>query len=516
MKNVYFLFVLFSFLSCKPKENEKIYTNKKNSKEQTVNINGVTDESNFIRYLSIVNDSYFYGINHKFLSKSIERDTININLKKVSTPQIFELSTFGKNIMYSTRIFVTPGDSVQFSLKKGIFKFTGNNSEHYNFYLELDKNNNQWTKVKFNKFSGDFENYKRKCDSLYNVRFSFLSNYVKKHKIISKEFIKTIKEEFRFEHLLNLIRPRLDIEENFSVNTSEDLISFLEMSKRKEGDFFDLNRYLGEVTIEDLNKPHLVNNLFYKMSIVPLVRQYFVNSNEIPYSKEAFTQELTFIKKSFDQEIVLYATGRLIVDYYEKGLGKDKNSNEFMKNTLNDYKKTIRDSTYIEAIADIEKELSSINEVLPRNLKELVLNLKKDTINLHYLLQKKKIKIIDFWASWCLPCIKEITLEKEQRDKIINKFDIEFIYLSIDSDSKKWIDKSFKLYDYFSNENQYKILNPKKSNIIKLLNIRSSYGLSIPRYIILDNNNRIINNNAPKPSSKKFEEIISNLKGNNF
>ena len=64
------------------------------------------------------------------------------------------------------------------------------------------------------------------------------------------------------------------------------------------------------------------------MSIIPLIRQYFVKSEEKPYSKESFIEELNFIKKNFDTTVIKYATGRLIVDYYERGLGKDKSSNE--------------------------------------------------------------------------------------------------------------------------------------------------------------------------------------------
>jgi len=504
-----YILILIILISCNSKTDKKL--TKENINSQKIYINGTADDSSFIKYFNLSNESNFYNKNYSFKTKSINEDSISFQLNDIDYPQVLEIMAFQKKLFHNTRIFVTPGDSVQFEFKKGVLIFFGKNAEHYNFFLELDRKNREWANISFSKLKGGFEGYKRKCDSLYNKRLLFLDNYAKKNKTVSNEFIKTIREEFYLEHLLNLISPRAEFQGGYSINTQEDIFSILEKSKRKEGDFFDFDNYLDNVKLEDLNKPHLVNNLFYKMSIVPLIRQYFVKSNEIPFSKESFVEELSFLKDNFDSKIIKYTTGRLIVDYYNKGFGKDENTNQFMKEVINDYLKTITDSTYIEAITDIKTELNVLNKKLPKNLNELAVNLSKDTISLDYVLQKKKIKVIDFWASWCTPCIDEIIKSKEQINKISNKFNIEFIYLSLDKNTEKWIDKSIDLSNYLTSVNQYKVLKPKKSNLIKKLNIRTSYGLTIPRYVILDENNRIIDNNAPKPSNSEFEEIITKI-----
>jgi len=85
------------------------------------------------------------------------------------------------------------------------------------------------------------------------------------------------------------------------------------------------------------------------------------------------------------------------------------------------------------------------------------------------------------------------------------------LYLSIDKDVQRWVDKSIDLYEFLPNKQQYKILNYKKSKLIKFLQLKRSFGLTIPRYVILDENNKIIDNNAPKPSSAEFEKVINKL-----
>ena len=247
------------------------------------------------------------------------------------------------------------------------------------------------------------------------------------------------------------------------------------------------------------------------MSIVPLLRQHFVKSSEIPFSKASFKEELAFLKQNFNQSIVDYATGRLIVDYFNRGFGKDNNTASFMKNAIKTYKESIKDASTIVAMEDIEMELNTTNKKVPKDLKELVLNLSKDTISFSYNLQQKRIKVIDFWASWCQPCIEEIIVSKEKRERIATEYNIDFLYLSIDKDTQKWIDKSIDLYEFLPTEQQFKIFDQKKSKLIKFLNLKSSYRMAIPRYVILDQNNIIIDNNAPKPSEDNFEEVLKTI-----
>jgi hypothetical protein len=91
----------------------------------------------------------------------------------------------------------------------------------------------------------------------------------------------------------------------------------------------------------------------------------------------------------------------------------------------------------------------------------------------------------------------------ELRERMKGK-DIEFIYLSTDEDHSKMCRALDKLK--LTGCNVYRILNPKAAKFIYEYNIQL-----IPRYMIIDKNGKIVNDNAPRPSSKEIERVVTSL-----
>ena len=116
---------------------------------------------------------------------------------------------------------------------------------------------------------------------------------------------------------------------------------------------------------------------------------------------------------------------------------------------------------------------------------------------------KGKYIYIDVWATWCSPCKREIPylqkLESDFHDKKIS-----FISISVDQNKTAWENmvksKGLKGIQVYA--------PPKQAKLFK-----DQYLISgIPRFILLDKEGRIINANAPRPSSN-IRDVLSSLEG---
>ncbi len=118
---------------------------------------------------------------------------------------------------------------------------------------------------------------------------------------------------------------------------------------------------------------------------------------------------------------------------------------------------------------------------------------------------KGKNVYIDVWATWCGPCIAEIpslqTIEEQYHDE-----NIEFVSVSIDNkkDEEKW--KKF-VEERNLGGTQLMAENAWQSDLAQQYNIKS-----IPRFLVIDKDGKIVSADAPRPSDKKqIENMFSEL-----
>lgn len=112
---------------------------------------------------------------------------------------------------------------------------------------------------------------------------------------------------------------------------------------------------------------------------------------------------------------------------------------------------------------------------------------------------KGKYVYIDLWASWCVPCIKEIPylheLEKQYKDK-----NIVFVSISLDDNKTAW----HKKVDELKLEgNQWEL---GQSNYDKLMNV-----IGIPHFILYNPEGKLMQYKAPRPSSKEIKTIFDKI-----
>ena len=109
---------------------------------------------------------------------------------------------------------------------------------------------------------------------------------------------------------------------------------------------------------------------------------------------------------------------------------------------------------------------------------------------------KGKYAYIDLWATWCMPCTQEFQYNDDIHTLLAQYNNIVPVYISIDDDRKRWESAVVKF-----NLKGYNIIASKSLNEdIGIKVYKAKQAGSIPRYLLLDPEGNIINNNLPRPS----------------
>lgn len=170
------------------------------------------------------------------------------------------------------------------------------------------------------------------------------------------------------------------------------------------------------------------------------------------------------------------------------------------------FKKLCKDIGYKTIIDKKLKAIYTIAEVQGTN--NLLSVDGKSVKKMHFILSKYKGKIIllDFWASWCIPCRTEMPYTRQIIKEYKGK-DIVFINISTDKDIDRWL-KANKEED-LDDEHSFLLLNASQAPFTKRYEINS-----IPRYILIDREGKVVNEDAPRPSDKELLNKINNLLSN--
>ena len=109
---------------------------------------------------------------------------------------------------------------------------------------------------------------------------------------------------------------------------------------------------------------------------------------------------------------------------------------------------------------------------------------------------KKQLILLDFWASWCIPCIQEVPLLKRLQEKYKNQ-GLQIVGVSVDSDREKWqgaLDKHQPAGIQISELKGWESVS------------RVDYGVqAIPFTVLIDASGNIL---ARNPHGPLLEEII--------
>ena len=174
------------------------------------------------------------------------------------------------------------------------------------------------------------------------------------------------------------------------------------------------------------------------------------------------------------------------------------------KNTYKLYKKEFPLSPYIKFLDTVnaknaqDKQAASIRLDTAANYKTFA-----DVLR-HY---KGRAVYIDLWASWCMPCRGEFPHYKSLWP-IFRKKNITPVYISIDRPEAKKVWQT--LINFNQLEGDHILVNKSLMKDIATT-IYKNGDVSIPRYILIDKNGRVISWDAPRPSDSGILQMLAKM-----
>ncbi|RXQ90963.1 TlpA family protein disulfide reductase [Ancylomarina salipaludis] len=145
--------------------------------------------------------------------------------------------------------------------------------------------------------------------------------------------------------------------------------------------------------------------------------------------------------------------------------------------------------------AVIEKAFQKYDSLLPgQKAPELTFQTKEGKV-VKLSDYKGKMVVIDIWATWCGPCVKESPYFEKLAERH-KDYNIEFLAISIDSNKKVW--------------ERYLEKHPKTTK--QFITNRTAFAPylihGIPRFMVFDSKGLIVDAFAARPSSMELDELI--------
>jgi thiol-disulfide isomerase/thioredoxin len=215
------------------------------------------------------------------------------------------------------------------------------------------------------------------------------------------------------------------------------------------------------------------------------------------YDMSSLKSYLNFAEKMFRGISYNYLCANIIYTAY-------KNKVISSKELLRYSRKNLKNKYYKSAIKAISASYSKSEYYLATTTKSTFIS--KSGMNSgateNEILDKFKGKLVlvDFWASWCVPCRREMPAMREIKKEYVGK-DIVFITISIDNSLLSWqkAHDSEKLTD----ETSF-LMNTKDSVFVFMNKIIGE----IPRYILINKDGSLISDNAPSPADTELRKLI--------
>ena len=473
----YFI-VLFAFLIASCQSSPESAKPKKLAQKIQTSIQGTITSPNYPNILIESN-----GEQH---TANIQNGVFTVNLM-LDEAKIYDIK-YGRR---SSQIFVNPGDKIVFSTSSNQFSqvmdFSGDRAIENTYLTEKFNKDRSARSMKVNTYKLEEQAFITALEEAKAASAAALKTFQESNEI-DPYFAYLIATENEFEWANDrLIYPRYHSfytkKENFNVSpVYYDFQRVLEIDDDAKLISPNFNAYISNFSDLEANKI-LTNNADLKNSDNGLAKTKF-DIIETNFKNPSIKDFLMFnTLKTHIRYEGANGTPELLAIF------NNKCSNQNYKNAIqNDYAvwKSLEAGNVAPTFAyhDINGELHDMANY------------------------KGKYIYVDIWATWCGPCKKELPYLEALQEEYKDNDNILFTSVSIDKDKGAWErmvkDKNMQGLQLFA-ENEW------RASIVR------DYKISgIPRFLLIDDQGKIISANAPRPSSEKIKFQLAEMLGKNI
>ena len=363
--------------------------------------------------------------------------------------------------MEDPNFLIGPSDSIAFAYdyQKKKYKLLGG-SWPENYSILQDIKNLLLPYKRYNPAEDNYEEYVRALDSASFARLSLLDNSMASGKLSSDAF-NYMKHYIRYVHVNSLMR--------FTNSRS--------FKARYPATFSKLSDSLS-ITSFDKDKAEIFYEPIYQMSLLRSLTLQFRKQDSLNFPQNAIDYVLNKYK-GIEKGTLLHL---LLVNSPKLAADLDLN---YFGNLVASLPSQDIPERYSRPVREAYKKRIVNGKMIPADImQQAQLRTAEGTVHrLDLLLEQYKGKkiLIDFWASWCGPCIAAIAevkkIEKQYEDK-----NLKVLYFSLDTNEKSWKAAASKLgLGTF----QYLLESDFSSSLATYFNIQG-----IPFYLLLDETGR--------------------------
>ncbi|WP_299363271.1 TlpA disulfide reductase family protein [Winogradskyella sp.] len=371
-------------------------------------------------------------------------------------------------------LYLTPSTDIHISLGTDNIKITGKGSEPNNFLKR--------------KYSAEFDWYsnyyitKQTGDKIIYFRDSYINKLKQELEQITSnpQFVQAEQKELDYKYFNQLLIDKIMLETNPATDDAimKDLEKAMSINIDDSNELNSSKNFVSVIAriLVALNRVDSLSN-YYQNIDHPNFKTYFLKS-----LVSALHKELQFGEDNFRKSKTI-----------EAFINKQQPSDSIGHHIFNLYDK----------FHEAEGDLASFSYE----------NVNGEIVSLESL--RGKYVYIDFWATWCINCIKEFPSLKKLENQFEDKA-IEFIGISVDKleAKEKWKkmvnQKKLKNIQLLAPFQGHPDKDAIDDDFMKLLYI-NTYHLGIPHYALIDPNGKIVDAFFCRPSNPKTEKYLSEL-----